>query len=260
MTEVQKTLYIPLYGKQFVTGKGVILRDEKAVEIWQKEGFSLSRKASSKWLAYYMAMRARVFDDWVKEKCEENCVILHIGCGLDSRVLRVNCPNIPWYDVDFDEVIQVRQNYYENKENYTMLAGDFRKCDWLQQLPSDRRLIVLMEGVCMYSHADEVKQFLQALATHFSKVNILLDVYSEFAAKMSKYRNPIREVGVSTVYGVNDPKMLTSEQVNFVCEHDMTPARLVSELQGWGRWLFQKLYAGKMAKSLYHLYEYSIEK
>ena len=139
MTEVQKTLYIPLYGKQFVTDKGVILQDEKAVEIWQKEGFSLSRKASSKWLAYYMAMRARVFDDWVKEKCDENCVILHIGCGLDSRVLRVNRPDIPWYDVDFDEVIQVRQNYYENRENYTMLAGDFRKCDWLQQLPSNRR-------------------------------------------------------------------------------------------------------------------------
>ena len=34
MTEVNKTLYIPLYGKAFVSRKGIILRDAKAEEIW----------------------------------------------------------------------------------------------------------------------------------------------------------------------------------------------------------------------------------
>lgn len=60
MNEVNKTLYIPLYGKSFVSRKDIILHDAKAEEIWAKEGFELKGKSKSKWLAYNMAMRARV--------------------------------------------------------------------------------------------------------------------------------------------------------------------------------------------------------
>ena len=68
MDSVNKTLYIPLYGKALVSQKGIILNDKKAEEIWACEGFSLKRKSKSKWLAYYMAMRSRVFDDWVSKQ------------------------------------------------------------------------------------------------------------------------------------------------------------------------------------------------
>ena len=62
MNEVNKTLYIPLYGKSYVSKKGIILQDKKAEEIWSSEGFRLTGKARSKWLAYYMGMRSAVFD------------------------------------------------------------------------------------------------------------------------------------------------------------------------------------------------------
>ena len=38
MNGVNKTLYIPLYGKSYVSKKGVILQDAKAEEIWEQEG------------------------------------------------------------------------------------------------------------------------------------------------------------------------------------------------------------------------------
>ena len=41
MNNVNKTLYIPLYGKSYVSKKGIILDDKKAEEIWEKEGFPL---------------------------------------------------------------------------------------------------------------------------------------------------------------------------------------------------------------------------
>lgn len=50
MDGVNKTLYIPLYGKSYVSKKGIILKDEKAEEIWEKEQFKLKRKSKSKWL------------------------------------------------------------------------------------------------------------------------------------------------------------------------------------------------------------------
>ena len=68
MDSVNKTLYIPLYGKSYVSNKGLFLRDKKAEEIWAKEAFKLKGKAKSKWLAYYMGIRAAVFDEWVKKQ------------------------------------------------------------------------------------------------------------------------------------------------------------------------------------------------
>ena len=62
MDNVNKTLYIPLYGKALVSQKGLFLHDPKAEEIWAKEGFPLKGKSASQWLAYYMGMRAAVFD------------------------------------------------------------------------------------------------------------------------------------------------------------------------------------------------------
>ena len=39
MDAVNKTLYIPLYGKSYVSKKGIILKDKKAEEIWEKAVF-----------------------------------------------------------------------------------------------------------------------------------------------------------------------------------------------------------------------------
>ena len=44
MDGVNKTLYIPLFGKSYVSKKKIILKDEKAEEIWEKElGVKYSR-------------------------------------------------------------------------------------------------------------------------------------------------------------------------------------------------------------------------
>lgn len=39
MDGVNKTLYIPLYGKAFVSKRGLLLRDQKAEEIWAARDF-----------------------------------------------------------------------------------------------------------------------------------------------------------------------------------------------------------------------------
>ena len=98
MNNINKTLYIPLYGKAFVSKKGILLRDKKAEEIWEKEGFALKGKSKSKWLAYYMGIRSAVFDDWLRKKMssQDNCIVIHIGCGMDSRVERVGTGNHDW--------------------------------------------------------------------------------------------------------------------------------------------------------------------
>ena len=253
---VNKTLYIPLYGKSFVSKRGILLHDPKAEEIWQAEGFPLKGKSASKWLSFYMGMRAAVFDRWVEKQLEAmpaSCV-LHLGCGMDSRCLRVEKGGHLWYDIDFPDVIAERKKYYAETENYRMVGADVRNAA-LSELDGDSAIVV-MEGITMYLKREELQQVLAQLRERFSQVALLMDCYTDFAAKASRYKNPINEVGVTEVYGLDDPRELECTGLCFVREHDMTPRELIDRLQGMEKAIFSKLYAGAAAKKMYRMYEF----
>lgn len=258
MDSVNKTLYIPLYGKAFVSKKGLFLDDKKAEEIWEAEGFPLKGKSKSKWLAYYMGIRSAVFDEWVREcKLKTNdCVIIHIGCGMDSRIIRVGNNCHTWYDVDFPEVIEERKKYYSESSDYKMISGDVRDGKWLLSIPENKHAIVVMEGVSMYLTTTELKALIANLCNQFEKVSLLLDCYSVFAAKMSKYKNPVKDVGVTQVFGLDDPILLQNDLFKFVKQHEMTPEKYIDELKGGEKFIFSKLYAGNFSKKLYRMYEF----
>ena len=258
MNNVNKTLYIPLYGKAYVSHKGIILKDKKAEEIWAAEGFELKGKSKSKWLAYYMGMRSAVFDQWLSEKMEKDsaAVVLHIGCGMDSRVLRVGTGAHQWYDIDFPSVIEERKKYYVEDDCYHMVEADVRQQNWIEAIPKTKHAIIVMEGVSMYFEPKELKSVLEQIATHFEKVNLLMDCYTTFAAKASKYKNPINDVGVTLVYGLDEPKEVDYNNFNFIKEHEMTPDVFINELEGIEKAIFKKLYSGGIAKKMYRMYEY----
>lgn len=259
MNNINKTLYIPLYGKSFVSRKGIILSDKKAEEIWAKEGFKLKGKSRSKWLAYYMGIRSAVFDSWVKEKMAESGdgVIIHIGCGMDSRAERIGTSNHLWFDFDFPEVITERQRYFSENDCYKMISGDAREPKWLSKIQGSKNAIIIMEGVSMYLRPEELNNLLIEIGNRFDNVDLLMDCYSVFAAKASKYKNPINDVGVTQVYGIDDPTLLVrGTPLHFRGEKEMTPGSYIEELSGKEKTIFKKLYAGKMAKKMYKLYEF----
>lgn len=259
MNNVNKTMYIPLYGKAFVSKKGIILQDKKAEEIWEKEGFQLKGKSKSKWLAYYMGMRSAVFDGWLKNQmnADSEAIVLHIGCGMDSRVERVGTKGHQWYDVDFHDVISERRKYYSENQFYHMIESDARTEEWIEKLPQAKKAIVVLEGVCMYFKLNELRQLMSALNKHFQSVKVLMDCYTERAAKASRYKNPINDVGVTVVYGIDNPKVLEENTgLFFLSEHDMTPQSMINELKGIEKSVFKFVFAGAFSKSMYRLYEY----
>ena len=260
MNNVNKTLYIPLYGKSYVSRRGLFLKDEKAEQIWAEEGFTLKGKAKSKWLAYYMGMRSAVFDSWLKEEIQQHpdSVVVHIGCGLDGRVNRVGAEQTAnWYDVDFPAVIQERRKYYEETEAYHMVEADVREKNWIQALPKASHAILVLEGISMYLTFQEMEQLFQMICSYFEKSSILMDCYTEFAAKASKFKNPINTVGVTNVYGLDNPRHLEkATEIVFVKEHTITPDSMIEKLKGMEKFIFQKIYGGSFAKKLYRLYEY----
>ncbi len=259
MNSINKTMYIPLYGKALVSKKGIILQDKKAEEIWDKVQFPLKGKSKSKWLAYYMGMRSAVFDKWLEEQldCHPNSIVLHLGCGLDSRILRV--PNdTMWYDVDFADVIEERKLHYQETDMYYMVASDLSDTAFVDCIPKAEHAIVVMEGVSMYLTNEQLQQLFAKLCNHFEKLSLLVDCYTPFAAKMSKIKNPVKDVGVNKVYGVKNAQVFEQDTgLTFITEHNITPPQLIDHLKGGEKFVFKTLYAGKTSKKLYKLYEYT---
>lgn len=258
MNEVNKTLYIPLYGKSKVSQKGIILNDPWAEAIWKEEAFPIRGKSRSKWLAYNMAMRAHVFDDWTDSMLQRgsDALVLHIGCGLDSRHMRVKTPCSEWVDCDFPDVIEIRKKYFQENEKYNMVALDASGPEQIGSLPDCDTAIVVLEGLSMYLTNNQVRGLLQALDKKYHELHILMDVYTEFGVKVSKYKNPVKDVGVTRLYGINDIEgIIHGLRIRFVKEHSFTPKALVNELAPPERLLFEMLFAGKLYRKIYRLYE-----
>ncbi|MGM9631870.1 MAG: class I SAM-dependent methyltransferase [Eubacteriales bacterium] len=258
MNEVNKTLFIPLYGKSQVSKKGIILNDPTAERIWEAESFEVHGKSKSKWLAYNMAMRARVFDDWTEAmlRVNKDALVLHIGCGLDARCLRIKEPYLNWIDADFPEVISLRKNYYGENDAYRMMPIDASKAEEIEKLPDAQTAIVVLEGISMYLTNDQVCRLLRTLEKKYSRLHILLDVYTDFAAKASKYKNPVNDVGVTKLYGIDDIQaVLNDTSIKLKAEHSFTPDYLINELKPFERAFFRTMFAGKLYRKFYRLYE-----
>ena len=222
MNEVNKTLFIPLYGKSQISKMGIILDDPMAEKIWAAEAFPIKGKSKSKWLAYNMAMRARVFDDWTKQQLQQNddAQVLHIGCGLDSRCKRVRQAYRNWIDCDFPEVISVRRNYYTETKHYKMMALDAADTEGIKQLPDRDTAIV------------------------------------EFGAKASKYKNPVNDVGVTKLYGIDDiGNLLSGLDIRFIKEHSLIPTALVNELKPLDKVFFKLMFNKFLYRKIYRLIE-----
>ena len=258
MNEVNKTLYIPLYGKSAVSRKHIILNDPTAERIWDAEGFPVRGKSASKWLSYNMAMRARVFDDWTDSMLarDKDSLVLHIGCGLDSRCERVRNPCKLWIDCDFPEVISLRRKYYRETEQYRMLPLDASDPEQIENLPSSSIAIIVLEGLCMYLSNDQLYAFLKALQAKYVKLHILMDVYTVFGAKASRFKNPVNDVGVTKLYGFDNPESILSDlPIRVIREHCFTPEYLIKELKPAEQAFFRMLFTGKTYRKIYRLYE-----
>ena len=83
-----------------------------------------------------------------------------------------------------------------------------------------------------------------------------MDVYTEFGVKASKYKNPVNDVGVSELYGIDDiESIIDGLRIKFVKEHSFTPAALVNELVPIERLFFKLLFTGKLYRKIYRMYE-----
>jgi len=208
LTGEKATLLMPLYAKALDNrSKHPILHDEKADEIVRSIDFDFEQlKGFGN--GNVMVVRARQLDEWTREflLSHTNAVVLNLGCGLDTRVFRINPPStVNWFDVDFPEVIEERQEFFSNHEGYQMISSSITESEWLQKTPSDKPVMVIADGVLEYLTVEEVKGLLNQVTSHFPRGQVAFDVMNSYAAEMGKSRLE-KVMGGSHKWTVDDVK------------------------------------------------------
>lgn len=156
-----------------------------------------------------ITVRAAQFDMWVRDflAAHHRAVVLHLGCGLDSRVFRVGPgPGVEWYDVDFPDVIALRERFYPTRDNYHLIASSATDATWLTEIPADRPVLMLAEGVSMYLTEDDGVALLRRVVERFPAGELHLDFWSRFGTKAQRKNNTVvRWSGSELGWSVDHP-------------------------------------------------------
>jgi len=153
---------------------------------------------------YMVTMRAKQFDDWSGDflRRHSNAVVLHLGCGMDTRVFRLHPPEtVQWFDVDQPNVIALRRKLYDDREGYRMIGSSVTDEAWLDEIPTDRPMLMVAEGLVMYLTEPEVRTLLQRLTDRFGSGELVFDTVSPMGPRLSK----VLTKGI-TKWGIRDAR------------------------------------------------------
>lgn len=191
-TGVKETLLYTLYFRALdQRSRSPIVGDtwapEMVARIADNKGFRTARWGASG--RFSPLLRARRLDDWTRGFVARHpeAVVLHLGCGLDSRAWRIDTPpGIDWYDLDYPEVIELRQRLYPQRDHYRTIASSVTDPGWVSDIPADRPVLVVAEGLTMYLTQTELTQLLARLTGRFSGGELIFDASGVLQARMTR--------------------------------------------------------------------------
>jgi O-methyltransferase involved in polyketide biosynthesis len=132
-------MLITLYARAMVSrSRNPILADSWAEEAVSRIDYDFESLHVGGLRACLVAIRAKQLDLWTTRFLMDrpDATVLHLGCGLDSRVFRVDPPEgVRWFDVDYPEVIDMRRRLYPQRAGCRMVPASLEQLDWLEVVP-----------------------------------------------------------------------------------------------------------------------------
>jgi len=215
LTAEKETLLITLCAKAGESKlPDSLLHDEHAARAIERIDYDFSRLKVDRNMMIGVSLRAHIFDGWAREFLARNprATVLHLGCGLDSRVLRVDPgPNVRWFDVDYPEVIELRRRLYPQREHYTMIGASVTEPRWPESVPADRPTLILAEGLFMYVGVEAVPWLIERLVTRFPGGELAFDGFSKRGARMVLRHQAVKATGAAMHWTIEDPLELVQQ-------------------------------------------------
>jgi len=193
LSGVAETLLIPLYNRAMESQHpDAIMKDEKAVAIVTQMSYDFDqvkkiRMAEANKVARIMLTREmdRYTRDFLNRHPES--VVVHIGCGLDSRFERVDNGRVEWYDLDLPDVIGLRRKFIGDEgERHHLLGYSVFEDVWLDVVKEhfQRPFLFLAENVFVYFTEMQVKSLVLRLRDQFPGAELVFDGWTPIFVRL----------------------------------------------------------------------------
>lgn len=206
LSGVPETLLIPLYIRALESQHpNPMMKDEKAVALVAQIAAdnsmrpSLDRVRRIPMMEVHKVTRimlTREMDRYTRDflNSHPEAVVVHIGCGLDSRFERLAAGGrVEWYDLDLPDVISLRRKLIGGEgpalpqrgaarteveeKRYHLLGCSVLEDAWLEAVSAHRGrpFLFLAEGVFMYFEGAQVKRLVLTLCDRFPGAELVFD-------------------------------------------------------------------------------------
>jgi O-methyltransferase involved in polyketide biosynthesis len=206
LTPEQETLLITLYAK--AQPDNPLFFDPKAREILDRVDYDFSHLHIPYKTVVLVCQRSKKLDQVTCDFLEEHPggVVIQLGCGLDSRFLRIDDGRVYWYDLDMPPVIDLRRRFFTENERYHMIAASVTDLEWVDMIASDGRpVLVIAEGLLMYLDEADVRPLVLRLRETFPGCRLVADVFSRLSARSATSHPSLRSTGATLGWGIDDP-------------------------------------------------------
>ena len=207
LTPEQETLLVTLYARS--QPENPLFFDPKARDILDRVDYDFSRLRVPYKTVVLICQRARKLDAVSRAFLAEhaNSVVLHLGCGLDSRFWRIDNGQVEWYDLDMPPVIDLRRKFYPEQERYHPIASSVTDLDWTNAVAAqDRSALIAAEGLLMYLGEANVKRLFLRLREVFPGCRLIADAFGKMTARSAAKHPSLKHTGASLGWGIDDAR------------------------------------------------------
>jgi O-methyltransferase involved in polyketide biosynthesis len=216
LTEAQETLLITLYSRVKLCPAG-ILDDPKADRLLTRLDYDFEGLKVPTGTYLTVCLRAKQMDRYVEEYLDKypDGVVLHLGCGLDTRFERVDNGQVQWFDLDLPDVIVLRKIFFMETDRYRMVDSSVTEYGWMEEIGASGTVMVVAEGLFMYLQGEDVRGLFEQFHERFDNCEVVFDAFSQLTARKVGRHASLQKTGAVVQWGIDDP----------------------CEMEEWGDWL-----------------------
>ena len=214
---VQETLIIPLYSRKLCSRLYPnIYRDETAVRLINEIDYDFSvaeknsRSLMQRFGALEVAMRQNDLAWEVRDYLKDHpkAAVVNLGCGLDSIGRSCDNGSCKIYNLDFPDVIAVRNELLPADEREENIPCDLNNTKWFEKIDASGGAIFFASGVFYYFLTEQVKALVQAMANAFPGGVLVFDAANRTAVKMiaKTWLKSAKIKDVGAYFAVSDAK------------------------------------------------------
>lgn len=190
---VQETLIIPLYGRKMCSELyPELYRDETAQKLMEAVDydFSLLEKKSESLMQQFGFLEAAMrqndlaFEVQAYLQSHPRAAVVNLGCGLDNTGRRCDNGTCRIYNIDFPDVIRVRDALLPAGEREENIPCDLNDTAWFTKIDASDGAVFFAAGVFYYFLREQVQKLVQAMADAFPGGVLVFDAANQKAVKL----------------------------------------------------------------------------